>query len=79
MKQRIKFSKCNTMTKYWNTSLVFFFKIKGFGGPQGQGGGEVVMLFHMKELQLRLHKYMKNKALIINFIFSVSVNVHPRW
>ena len=32
MKQRIKFSECNTMTKYWNTSLVL-------GGPQGQGGG----------------------------------------
>ena len=37
------------------------------------------MLFHMKELQLGLHKYNENEALIINFIFSVSVKVHPRW
>ena len=77
VKQRFKFSECNTMTKYWNTSLVFL-KIKGFGGPQGQGGGgdNAVSYEGVTVEVIQIHE---NEALIINFIFSVSVNVHPRW
>ena len=43
MKWRMEFSEPNSMTKYFNTSLVFQ-KIKGFVGPQqqGDGGGNAV-------------------------------------
>ena len=60
MKQRVEFSEPNSMTKYCNTSLVFFKKSRVLGVPRVKGVG-VVILFHMKELQLELHKYMKMK------------------
>ena len=60
----------------WLSVNLNHLKIKGFGGPQGQGVG-VVMLFHINELQLGLYEYMKMKLSLS--IFSTSVNVHPRW
>ena len=69
MKRRIKFSVPNSMTKYWNTSLVFL-KIKGFGSSQGQGGGGGNPVSYKGATVIWIHE---NEALIINFIFSVSV------
>ena len=75
MKQRMEFSEPNSMTKYWNTSL-FFKKNQGFWGSPGSRG--VVMLFHMKELQLGLHKYMKMKLSIsIIFFLDPPSSHHP--
>ena len=38
-----------------------FCENQGFWGCQGQGGWGVIMLFHMKELVLKLANYMKLK------------------
>ena len=76
MKWRIKFSVLNSMTKYWNTSLVFL-KIKGFGFPQGQGGGGGNAISY-EGVTVGVTYIHENEALI-NFIFFVSVNVNPRW
>ena len=57
MKQRIKFTECNSMTKYLNTD--YFFKIQGFlgsPGSRGLGGHNAVS---MKELLLELTNYVK--------------------
>ena len=66
----------NFITKYF--PCFFFKKIKGFGGPQGQedGGGNAISY---KGVTVGITEIHENKALIINFIFSVSVQVHPRW
>ena len=42
-----------------------------FWGSPGSRGG-VVMLFHMKELQLGLHKNMKMKLSLSFFFFCIS-------
>ena len=60
------------MTKQSNSCQIFV-KIQGFWGPQGQGVWGVIKLFHMKELQLGLPKYMKIKiSLSILYFFCIS-------
>ena len=56
---------------------LFFKKVKGFGGPQGQedGGGNA---FSYEGVAV-INKYMKMKLSLSILFFLVSVKFQPRW